>query len=94
MARTGLRHLLDERLERLAERAEPLPVVDELGVPEGEPLLLVHRVAVERQRLQGAERLDEQGPARRLVDAARLHADEAVLDDVDAADSVACRRSR
>ena len=30
----------------------------------------------------------EQGAARRLVDAARLHADHAILDEVDDADAV------
>ena len=45
-------------------------------------------VAVERDRLERLQRRHEQRAARRLVHAARLHADQAVLDDVDAADAV------
>jgi hypothetical protein len=78
---------------RLAQRREPLAVVDELGVAQREALLLVRRLAVERERLERPERLDEQRSARRLVDAARLDADEPVLDQVDPADAVPRRRS-
>jgi len=82
------RDRLGEGLERLAEGREPLAEVDQLGVAGRDPLLLVRRLAVERERLERLERLDEQRPARRLVDAARLDADEPVLDDVGAADAV------
>ena len=48
----------------------------------------MHRLAVERERLDRAVRDMQDGAAGRLVDAARLHADEAVLDQIDAADAV------
>src|SRR5260370_424617 len=49
----------------------------------------MQRLAVERQRLDRAMRGLEHRSARRLVDAARLHPDVAVLDEVEAADAVA-----
>ena len=48
----------------------------------------MHRLAVERERLHRAMRHMQDGAARRLVDAARLHADIAVLDEIDSADAV------
>ena len=94
-----LRERVDERVERFLERREPLAVVDELRVARGDALLLVRAVAVERDRFERLERGDEQRAARRLVHAARLDADQPVLDDVGAADAVASadlvqRRSR
>ena len=44
--------------------------------------------AVERDQLDGAMRREQDRAARRLVDAARLHADEAVLDQVEPADAI------
>ena len=48
----------------------------------------MRRLAVERDRLDGAMRGEQDGAARRLVDAARLHADETVLDEIEPADAV------
>ena len=48
----------------------------------------MRRLAVEGQRFDGAVGDVEDGAAGRLVDAARFHADEAVLDEVDPADAV------
>ena len=44
--------------------------------------------AVERDRFDGAMRGEQDRPARRLVHAARLHADEAVLDEIEPADAI------
>ena len=44
--------------------------------------------AVERERFQFAHRRHQDRAARRLIAAARLHADKAILDQVDAADAV------
>ncbi len=66
--------LVDERVEPFAQRREPLAEVHELGVAQRQPFLLVRGVAVERDRLQLAQRRDEDRAARRLVDAARLDA--------------------
>ena len=51
-------------------------------------------LAVEGERLDGAVGVIEQRATRRLVDAAALHADEAVLDDVDPADAVPAAHRR
>ena len=48
----------------------------------------MHRAAVERDRFDAAMGGEQDGAAGRLVDAARLHADEAVLDQVEPADAV------
>ena len=48
----------------------------------------MRRTAIERDRFDAAMRGEQDGAARRLVHAARLHADEAVLDQVEPADAV------
>ena len=48
----------------------------------------MHRLAVEGERLDSPVRDVEDGAARRLIHAARLHANIAVLDEIDAADAV------
>src|SRR6478752_4742444 len=80
--------LVDQRLQHLALRREPEAVVDQLGVARHQVVLEMRRAAIERDRLDGAMRREQDRAAGRLVDAARLHADEAVLDKVDAADAV------
>ena len=60
----------------------------EVGVLRHQLLAQAQRVALHRQRAQRARRFQHDRAAGRLVDAARLHADEAVLADVDAADAV------
>ena len=88
-------HVSLRRVDRGAQEVhlgrEPEAVVDQLGEARGEAVALVHHLAVERDRLDRAVRGVEHGAARRLVDAARLHPDEAVLDHVDAADAVRAR---
>ena len=80
--------LVDQRLQHLALGREPEAVVDQLGVARHQLVLEMRRAAVERDRLDAAMRRQQDGAAGRLVDAARLHADEAVLDQIDAADAV------
>ena len=86
-------HHLGDGLEagphRLAHGAEPRAVVDDLGEVERDALAVVEGLAVEHELLEATERFHEDGAARGLVDAAALHAHEAVLADVDAADAVA-----
>ena len=78
----------EERVERFAQRREPQAVVNHLGVIERELLLVMRHVLGERQRFQLAVRGHDQRAAGSLIAAARFHADEAVLDQVDAADAV------
>jgi hypothetical protein len=63
-------------------------VVDHLGVARDQAVAEVEHLAVHGERLQGPTRRVEDGAARRLVDAARLHADDAVLHEVHASDAV------
>ena len=67
---------------------EPEAVIDELGIFRDEAVLEMRGLAVERQRLHGAVGDGEDGAARRFIDAARLHADEAVLDQIEPADAI------
>ena len=87
-------HLLlachDSFLQKLALGREVQPVVEHLGVVEGDELVAQRaHFAVEHQAFEvevGGPQARQPG---RFVAAAGLHADEAVFDDVDAADAVA-----
>src|SRR5205823_7215907 len=80
--------LVDRRLKHLALGREPEAVVDEARVARHQLILKVHRAAVERDALDPAVRREQDRTAGRLVDPARLHADEAVLDQVEAPDAI------
>src|SRR4029450_4569049 len=80
--------LIDQRLKHLALWREPEAVIDELGVARHQRILEMHGLAVEGERLDRSVRDVENGAAGSFVDAARLHADEPVLDEIDAADAV------
>src|SRR5690606_2734219 len=79
---------VDEGVESRLERAEPQPVVDQLGVARLEPELLPLQVALEADRLEVGVRHDQRQAARALVGLAALDADPTVLDHVDAAPAV------
>ena len=79
----GLLRLGDERTQRLAQRAEPLAEIHQLGKAVGDQLLVVLRVAIQAQRLQHLMRAIEDRSAGRLVNAAALHAYKAVLKQID-----------
>src|SRR6185436_20484986 len=83
-----LLRLVDEGVQGLTQGGEPEAVVDDLGVVESEALLVVEGVAIEGESLQFAVGEHNLSAARGLVAAARLHADEAVLYQVDTADAV------
>src|SRR6185437_15539647 len=80
--------LVDQRLEHLALGREPEAVIDQLGIARHQLVLQMRGVAVERDAFDAAMRGMEDGAARRLVNAARLHADEAVLDQIEPADAM------
>jgi len=71
--------VVDEGLQALAERVEPLAVVDEFGVTERDLLLEMERVALDADLFEGLVGFVENGAAGRLVDAAGFHANETVL---------------
>src|SRR3546814_18854966 len=62
--------------------AEPESVVDKLGIAWGKLVLQVRRTPVQRELLDSAMRGVEDGPARRLVHAARFLPDAAVFHQV------------
>src|SRR3546814_10298671 len=78
--------VVDRRLQHLALRREPEAVVDELGIFRHQLVLEMRRAAIEGDALDAAMRAGIDFAARRFVHAARLQADEAVLDEVEAAD--------
>src|SRR6185437_4305857 len=89
--RTGygfLRHV-DERVVRFALDRPPASFVHQVGVARGDEVLGCESATIERELLELAVRCVEQSTTRRLVDAARLHADETILDQIDAANAVA-----
>ncbi len=78
----------DEGLDGDALGGEPEAVVNELGVFRDEAVADVHGLAIDDEGFQVAVGGEEDGAAGGFVDAARFHADETVLDDVDAADAI------
>src|SRR3546814_8170416 len=80
--------MVDRGLEHLALGREPESIVDELGIFGHQLVLQMRRAAVERDAFDAAMRARIDFAARRFIHAARLHADEAVLDEVEAADAM------
>ena len=80
--------MVDGGLEHLALGREPEAVVDQVGVFDRQLVLQMHGPAVEGDRLDAAVGGQQDGAAGGLIDAARLHADEAVLDQIETADAV------
>src|SRR3546814_19273439 len=76
--------MVDRGLEHLALGREPESIVDELGIFGHQLVLQMRRAAVERDAFDAAMRARIDFAARRFIPAARLHADEAVLDEVEA----------
>ena len=82
----------DRLLQKLAFGREVEPVVEDLGVREGDELVAQGaHFAVEHQAFEVEVRGPQTREPGRFVAAARFEADEAVFDDVDAADAVAAR---
>ena len=86
-------HDLGDRLKasphRLAEGAEPGAVVDHLGKLKRHALAVMERLAVEYELFKSTQRFHENGATRGLVDAAALHANQAILADINTANAVA-----
>ena len=78
----------DKRVEGVAKRAEPQTVVDHLRPLLRDRVLEPRHLFRERDVLQRLVSLKKQHRGRSFVDLARLDADEAVLQVIDAADSV------
>src|SRR5688572_5287857 len=80
--------LVEESVERFSERGKPLAVVDQLSIGEGEDILLVLRLAIERERFQLPVGRGDERSTGRFIYATRFGTDNPVFDAVDAADSI------
>ena len=78
----------DEGLEGVALGGKPEAIVDELGIGRNEAIAKVLGIAVDGEGFEVLVGSQKNGAAGGLVDAAAFHANEAVLDDVNAADAV------
>src|SRR5262249_27308455 len=87
---TLLRYL-EETVERQALRREPHAVVDKFGIPNRQRLLQMRRFTVDRKALEFAMRGDKQCAAGSFVRATGLHTNEAIFDEVGAANTVTRR---
>src|SRR6266571_4302545 len=72
------------------EQREPQTVVNKFGVAQRERLLEMRGFAVNGKALEFLMRFHEERSAGSFVGAARFHADEAVFDEVGAADAMLC----
>src|SRR4051812_44549782 len=79
---------VDESVVRVALGRPPASLVDQVGVPWCDEVLRGEGSTIEHELLELAMGGVEQGATRRLVDTARLHADESIFDQVDAPNSV------
>src|ERR1700676_961420 len=79
---------VEKSVESFAQRREPQTVVDQLGVTQRECLLKMRGLAIDGEPLQFLMSFDEKGSAGSFVSAARFHSDEAIFDEISAADTV------
>src|SRR3546814_12146813 len=80
--------MVDGRLQHLAFGREPEAVVDELGIFRHLLVLEVRGAAVERDAFDTTMRPRIDFAAGRFIHPARLHADEAVLEEVETPEAV------
>ena len=80
--------LVDQRLQGFTLRGPPVAVVDHLGVARHQAVFQVRHFAVQGDGLDGAVSAQHDGAARCFIAAAGLHAHVAVLNDVQAANTV------
>src|SRR6267154_898384 len=79
---------VEKSIESFAQRRKPQTVVDQLGVTQRECLLKMRGLAIDGEPLQFLMGFDEKGSAGSFVSAARFHSDEAIFDEIRAADAV------
>ncbi len=80
--------LFDHRFQDLELRREPKSVIDRFGEFDAERVAQAHNFAIHRDRFKRTVRRLQDRHARSFVNAARFHTDKAILDKIDAADSV------
>src|ERR1700682_991247 len=79
---------VEKSVERFPQRCEPQTVVNQFGVAQRKCLLKMSGFAIDGEPLQFLMRFDEKGSAGSFVSAAGFHPDEAIFDEVGAADAV------
>src|SRR5439155_26524243 len=82
---------LNETVQSLAQRSEPLAVVDELGVSQGDVLLVVKGLAVKAKRLELVVGGVEQRAGGSFVSPVGLDPHQAVFNQIGASDPVRSR---
>ena len=87
-ARDGPLCRSDKGVQGLANRGEPLAVVNEIGILQRELVLHAQHFLVEADGFEFAVRLNQQRAARRFIGAARFHANQPILHQIDASDAV------
>ena len=65
-----------------------MTVIDQLRIGDAQHVLLIPGLPVQTERFELAMSGHDQRPAGCFVNAARLHADDPILDDIHAADAV------
>src|SRR5256885_13309745 len=84
-ARDFLLCAFDERIQSLAQRREPQTVINQLGVFESDVLFKMHDVALAAESFEFAMSGNQQGSSWCFVAPTRLDSNEAVLDNIHAA---------
>src|SRR5271157_493621 len=79
---------VDKSINRFAQRREPQTVVDEFSVFDRDHFLEVHRLTVKDKRFKFTMGEEQNRSTRRFIDAMRLHANESILNEVDASDAM------
>ena len=78
----------EEGIEGFTQGREPMPVIDKLRVGDAQDVAVISRLPVQTQGFQFPVSRQNQRSSGCFIDAARFHADHAILHHVHAADAV------
>src|SRR5215471_18312483 len=73
---------IEERVERLPQRIEPLSFIHHLRVGDAEDILVITSLLVENEGFEFAMGRRNQRSSGRFVDTPRLHSDDTILDTI------------
>src|SRR5437870_3402457 len=74
--------------ERFSEGREPVTFIDHLRIRDGKNVFVIPGLAIQHERLELTMSCGDQRASRGFINAARLHADHAILNAVGAADTI------
>ena len=80
--------MVDGGLQHFALRAPPEAIIDQLRIARHQLVFQMGGALVERGLFDAAMRRQQDGAAGRLIDAARLHADKAIFQEVQPSDAM------